>query len=281
MKIMKRYLSIIPSFALVAMLFAGCDNGLDEYPSDAPIPAPSDKFTTHIRFVSRLNNEPIAGSDYDAFDAYMTGTSENQHEEWLTILDRADNGNLPAVMQTALNARRWTAFAFNRIASNTSYQGSMLFFNDCLRTGAKGVSLGSGSSVTSVTVPMTGIRTDKKDDVVMGTTPVSFNVNFLTARFDTAEQIAAFGGETGVLHAFYEANVAVIMVGTVRNELFGQLEAAAQSASRSYLLKVSSVSVGSQYTIFMLSEERFWGLNGVEKQTLSSGIDAYNIGIMW
>ena len=282
MKIMKRYLSIIPSFALAAMLFTGCDNGLDEYPSDAPIPAPSEKFTTDIQFVSRLNDAALGAGDYTAFDGYVANTLGGKSGSWLTILDRADNGNVSALMQTALNTRQYTAFAFNRIVNKTSWQGSMLYFNDCLPLGAQGVPTSKGCYVTDIKTRMTGTRTDKNDaGEVTGEASVSFEVDFLTARFDTAEQIEASGGRRGVLRSFYDANMPMLMVGTVKNDLLGALQTAAGSIGSNYAVKVWPVAEGSQYTLFMLSEERFWGFHSVQKKALSGGLDAYAIKVMW
>ena len=59
MKNAKKYLSALLALAVAAPTFTGCDNGLDEYPSDAQIPAPSDKFTTEIQFVSRLHDAAL------------------------------------------------------------------------------------------------------------------------------------------------------------------------------------------------------------------------------
>ncbi len=277
---MKKQLSILLSVALLAPFCTGCDNGLDEYPTDASVTPPSDKFTTHIQFVSYLNDQTVGAADYAAFNDYVTDVLDDS--AWLTLLDRADNGDLSAMMQTALNTSRWTAFAFNRVASAASWQGSMLYFNSCLHSGAKGVPSGDGCYVTSITVPMQGVRTDKNEaGEVEDTASVSFDVNFLTARFDTAEQIAAFGGRRGVLRQLYDGSVALLMVGTVRNDLFAQLESAAQSASGNNPLEVAEVAKGTDYTIFTLAEKRFWGFNGVEKQPLASGIDVYDICVMW
>ena len=107
---------------------------------------------------------------------------------------------------------------------------------------------------------MKGVRTDKNDlGEVTGTTEVSFDVNVLTARFETADQISAFGGGDGVLRSFYDTNMPLLMIGTVKNDLFESLQAAGQSAGTSYGFNVFEVSKGSQYTIFLLTEERFWG----------------------
>lgn len=282
MKNMKRYLSIFLAFVLAAPLMTGCDNDLDEYPSDAPVPAPSDKFTTTIQFVSSLSDASFSGN-YNAFSDYLVKLDESS---WLTILDRADNVGVATAMQTAMDAKRWTAYAFNKMTGGVQ-QGSMLYLGgwqtvDTYVAGAKGIPTGNGSYVTRVNTKMSGVRTDKTEDgSVTGTTDVSFNVELLTARFDTADQIAAFGGKQGLLRACYDDEMSLLMIGTVKNELLGTLEAAALEAGNSYALKVIPVAEGTQYTIFMLTEERFWGLNGVEKTTLGNGIDAYDITVMW
>ena len=200
----------------------------------------------------------------------------------MTILDRADNGNLPGALTGAFDATRWTAFAFNKIENRTSYQGSMLYFNSCI-TGATGRPSGEGCYVTQVKTALNGVRTDKDENgEVTGQTDVSFDVDFLTARFETAEQLSAFGGKNGVLRAFYAESMPVLMIGTVKNDLLQQLKSAAESASGSYAFKVYEVAAGSQYTLFLLTEERFWGLmEPVNAQPLAGNVKVYNIGVMW
>ena len=201
MKNTKRYLSIFLALALAAPVFTGCDNGLDEYKSGETIAPPSDKFKAEIQFVSRLTDGALAGSDadYAAIDNYMVNTLEGRGKSWLTVLDRAAGANLPKTMQTALNTKRWTAFAFNRIANKSSYQGSMLYFNGPT-TEVKGTPSGSGCYVTGFAPTLNGTRTDKDEDGnVTGTTNVSFAISFNTARFENADQINAFGGKNGVL----------------------------------------------------------------------------------
>lgn len=279
MKTVKRYLPVFLSFVAAASLLAGCNNGLDEYPSDAPIPAPSDKFTTTVQFVSSLDGNAF-GSNYTAFNEYLTGLGDEK--PWMTILDRADNGNLSAALTGAFDATRWTAFAFNKIENKTSYQGSMLYFNSCI-TGATGRPSGDGCYVTKVKTALNGVRTDKDENgEITGQTDVSFDVDFLTARFETADQLSAFGGKKGVLRSFYDESMPLLMIGTVKNDLLSQLKSAAESASGSYAFKVYEVAAGSQYTIFLLTEERFWGLmEGVDVQPLSGNVNVYNIGVMW
>ena len=96
----------------------------------------------------------------------MVNTLEGRGKSWLTVLDRADGANQPKTMQTALNTKRWTAFAFNRIANKSSYQGSMLYFNGPT-TEVKGTPSGSGCYVTGFAPTLNGTRTDKAPDCVL------------------------------------------------------------------------------------------------------------------
>lgn len=280
MKNMKTYISIFLSFAMAAPLFTGCDNGLDEYPSDAPIPAPSDKFTTNVQFVSLLSDASLGTGYVDYLNAL------DDKNTWMTIVDRVDDGNQSAVMKAAWDTERWMTFAFNKMA-NKKAEGSMLYMGswgtlNTYITGAAGIPSGNGCYVTEVKTKLAGIRSEKGEDgEVTATKDISFDVNFLTARFETADQISAFGGKNGILRSRYDQNMSLLMIGTVKNDLFGQLESAAKSAAGSYEFKVINVAAGSQYTIFMLTEERFWGFNGVETKSLTGGISAYNISVMW
>ena len=280
MKNMKTYISIFLSFAMAAPLFTGCDNGLDEYPSDAPIPAPSDKFTTNVQFVSLLSDASL-GTGYVV---YLNALDDKN--TWMTIADRVDDGNQSAVMKAAWDTERWMTFAFNKMA-NKKAEGSMLYMGswgtlNTYITGAAGIPSGNGCYVTEVKTKLAGIRSEKGEDgEVTATKYISFDVNFLTARFETADQISAFGGKNGILRSCYDRNMSLLMIGTVKNDLFAQLESAAKSAAGSYEFKVFNVAAGSQYTIFMLTEERFWGSNGVETKSLTGGISAYNISVMW
>lgn len=258
MKNMKTYISIFLSFAMAAPLFTGCDNGLDEYPSDAPIPAPSDKFTTNVQFVSLLSDASLGTEYVDYLNAL------DDKNTWMTIADRVDDGNQSAVMKAAWDTERWMTFAFNKMA-NKKAEGSMLYMGswgtlNTYITGAAGIPSGNGCYVTEVKTKLAGIRSEKGEDgEVTATKDISFDVNFLTARFETADQISAFGGKNGILRSCYDRNMSLLMIGTVKNDLFAQLESAAKSAAGSYEFKVFNVAAGSQYTIFMLTEERFWG----------------------
>ena len=123
-----------------------------------------------------------------------------------------------------------------------------------------------------------GIFTDE-NGTVTGTVDIAYDINFRTVRFETNEQINAFGGENGVMNTLKRENMNMLMIGTVKNDLLGALESAVQNTDGSF--KVYNVASGSAYTIFMLAEERFWGFTDVAPISVGNGIEAYTINVMW
>ena len=72
---------------------------------------------------------------------------------------------------------------------------------------------------------MEGTRTDKDENgTVTGTVDIAYDINFRTVRFETNEQINAFGGENGVMNTLKRENMNMLMIGTVKNDLLGALE---------------------------------------------------------
>ena len=121
---------------------------------------------------------------------------------------------------------------------------------------------------------------DKDENgTVTGTVDIAYDINFRTVRFETNEQINAFGGENGVMNTLKRENMNMLMIGTVKNDLLGALESAVQNTDGSF--KVYNVASGSAYTIFMLAEERFWGFTDVAPISVGNGIEAYTINVMW
>lgn len=280
MKSVKKYLAAVLTLALAAPVFTGCTED-DSYSLKSVSASPSDKFNAKIQVVSRLNDAPLVTSDadYTAINNYMVNTLKGQKGAWLTILDRTDNVDLTKVMTVSLNAYRWTAFAFNRLKNKTTYEGSMLFFNQPSRL-VKSEACGKGCYITGMSPKMEGTRTDKDEDGnVTGTVDVSFNIEFRTARFDTSDQISAFGGENGVMNTLKREKMNMLMIGTVRNELFSTLQSTVASTDATF--HAHNLAQGSGYTLFMVCEERFWAPTGVTSDNLANGITAYTVNLMW
>lgn len=275
MKNLQRYLIAALALTVAAPVFTGCSDE-DEYTLKSVSAVPSDKFNAKIQVVSRLTDGPLITSDanYTAINNYMVNTLKGQKGAWLTILDRTDNAELTKVMQVSYNAYRWTSFAFNRLKNKTTYEGSMLFYNQPTRS-VVATPCGNGCNITAMSPKMEGTRTDK------GATPVnvSFPIEFRTVRFDTSEQIAAFGGEEGVMNKLKREKMNMLMIGTVKNDLLGSLQSTVQSTDATF--NAYKLAQGSGYTLFMLCEERFWGLTGVSSEDLGGGIAAYTVNVMW
>lgn len=280
MKKIQKYMTALLALGVVAVGFAGCSDD-DEYTLSSVGAKPSDKFNTKIQFVSRLTDAPLitGDADYQALNEYMVGKLKKRENAWLTILDRTDNSRLSDVMQLSVDTYRWTASAFNKLGGKTTFEGSTLFFNEPTRL-VRSVESGAGCRVTSLSPLMKGTRTDKNEDgQVVATVDVSFNINFYTVRFDAADQLAAFGGETGVMNRIKRENMNLLMIGTVKNDLFGTLEQTVAGTDPSF--KVYKVAGSGEYVLFMLAEERFWGFTGVETESLGNGIEAYTVNVMW
>lgn len=279
MKNAKKYLSTALALAVALSSFTACDNGLEDYNKDSFSP-PSDKFNAKIQFVSRLTDGKLATSDadYTAINNYMVNTLQGKTGSWLTVLDRVDGNSLDKTLQTSLNTQRWTAFAMNRIADKTAYEGSMLYFNNP-STLSKGTASGAGCFVTGIAPTMKGVRVERDaEGNIKSSKDVSFPVHFRTVRFENADQIGAFASDGGVLAGLYYDNMNFLMVGTVKNDLFGALQTAAQGAGGYF---VERVAQGSAYTIFMLADTRFWGFTGMTSESLGNGIEVYTVNVMW
>ena len=98
-------------------------------------------------------------------------------------------------------------------------------------------------------------------------------------RFETNEQIGAFGGENGTMNKLKRENMNMLMIGTVKNDLYGSLESAVKGTDASF--NVYNIATGSAYTIFMLAQERFWDFTSVSSTSVGNGIEAYAINVMW
>lgn len=280
MKNIGKYFAAALALILVIPLFTGCDD-LDEYTLGSVSATPSDKFNATIQFVSRLSDGALMTGDADlkAVNDYLVSTLKKRDEAWLTVLDRTDNTGLGKVAALSLNTYRWTIPAFYGLSSRTAFEGGTLYFNQPIRQ-SKAMACGRNCYVTGFSPLMEGMRTDKDESgAVTGTEDVAFNINFRTVRFASGDQINAFGGETGVMNTLKRENMNMLLIGTVKNELVGALESAVAGTDPSF--KVYRIAQGGAYTLFMLAEMRFWGYTGMNQRSLGSGIDAYEINIMW
>ena len=279
MKLTKKYILPFVLFACASSALTSCDD-LEKYTMDEIVAAPSEKFNATIQYVTRLDSKTLFGSeaDFSTVENYMVRTLNKKEGAWLTILDRADGASVSNVAKLSNTSSHWTAFAFNQMQSSVA-QGSYLLFNQPTRQ-IYGLPCGEGCYMTGIVPMMQGTRTDKDEaGEVSGVFPVRFQINYRTVRFDTQEQLNAFGGKEGVMSQMKKGAMNMLVVGTIKNSLIDALAESVASADPSF--RVTSVATGAEYSIFMLSEHRFWGFTSVNKVALGNGIDSYEINVMW
>lgn len=207
MKNIQKYLSALLALAMAAPVFTGCSDDY-EYSLSSVVAKPSDKFNARIQFVSRLSDGALITAMPTTRLSTTTWSTRSKaaKRHGLTVFDRSDNANLDKVMQISINTYRWTAFAFNGLTNRTTYKGSTLFFNQPTRS-VKATACGKGCYVTGFSPLMEGTRTDKDENgTVTGTVDIAYDINFRTVRFETNEQINAFGGENGVMNTLKREN---------------------------------------------------------------------------
>lgn len=162
------------------------DNGLDrvQVGRDVSSPFRTSSSRNPVRIASDRRATGRQRADYAAIDNYMVSRSEGRGKSWLTVLDRAD-GQPAQNVQTALNTKRWTAFAFNRIANKRNLSDcDMLYFQQSHDRGQRRPPSGSGCYVTGFAPTSTAPTTSgPKDSNVAGTTSVSFAIRLQHGAF--------------------------------------------------------------------------------------------------
>lgn len=263
----KLLMSSVAMSAAVMMTFSCGESGNDP---DDPGNKPSTTTSAGILpFVSRLSDGVLMTSDADfnAVDNYVGGL-ENVG---FIYLDRADGAGVSYVHKMTYKRNIWSYFAPGK-QSGDSFQGGYGIFTRPTRAISAHKS-GDGAFMTGAASSLTGVIT--RPD---GTTKVvDVDMKFYSARFDTQVQVKAFGD--GTFNEVKNENKNFIAVGTVKNELFASLQDAVKAADSAY--NVTEVTKGSAYTIYMIAGTRYWGLNGCTKKSIASGIDSYEINLMW
>ena len=273
-----RYLKAIALFS-AAVFFAGCSEKGGETPGGED--KPSNRSIAEIQFVSRLTDGTLVGTDGDfsSINDYMVNTLKGRKEASLTLLDRMDGAQVKKIMDLSVNTYRWNTFALNRMASASVYEGSAVFFNNPASSVAS-YSSGNGSYVCGL-VPSVAGKYQKldADGNVISSNDVTSDINFYTVRFSSEDQINAFGGASGTMMTIKQAARNMILIGTVKNSLFDKLSGAVTAADSAY--NVKEIAKGKDYTIFMLSNSRFWNYYGYEEVPLAGDIVSYEISVGW
>ncbi len=275
---MKRYY-IGTAIAAALVFFAGCS----EKPEDeGKTPAgPSNRSVAEIQYVSRLADATLISSeaDFDAINNYMVNTLKGKEKASLTILDRMDGASVPKMMQLSVNTFRWNTYALNNVTSASASEGSAIYFNEPSAS-VTSHKAGSGAWLCGFCPSVAGVfqKLDGEGNITSSNN-VSSDVNFYTVRLSTEEQIAGFGGASGAMNTVKAQYKNMLVLGTVKTDLFGKLQSAVTAADAAY--KATEIVRGTGYTLFMVSAERYWSYYDVEETQLAGGIKAYAVHVGW
>lgn len=240
---------------------------------------PSDKFVTQIHFVSKLTNAAIGATeaDYAQVSNYFTTTLNSTQGSWLGIIDRTDvvynttNQENP-VLKSALDSKHWTYLAMNKITGGNRFEASTLFLNSPV-IGSTAYKVTNDCYIAGPILTTEGNR----DDGVK----ITFEIYFRTARFDTPAQLAAFGGESGIMFSMKRERMNFLMVGTVKKDLIDAFRTTITDTDSAFKLHIVEGTENSDYAIYILAEEHFWGYAGSTVTSLGNGINAYTINLNW
>ena len=262
--------------ALIAVLagtFTGCSDKSGGSPDEGK---PSTQTSGKIQFVSTLTDASLlSSSNVGTIESYVESTlSEGKT---VILLDRTDQAGVVDISKMMQNTQKFSAFVVHSQNSETDFEVSSIVFNTP-SDNIVGYKIESDCYVTGLSVDLGGtVNNLDAEGNITNSNDVTVSVPFYSCRFDTQEQINAF--TSNVLGQMKTANVKNIIIGTVSNSLFETLKTAVPSADSAY--SVAEVKAGTDYTIFMLYQTRYWGYNGVTETSVASGITAYSVDIAW
>ncbi|MCM1178145.1 MAG: hypothetical protein NC308_09835 [Clostridium sp.] len=275
---MKRY-KIVALLAMAAGIMAGCTDkpeGEDNNPQ-----TPTSRAVAEIQFVSRLDEDSLinSDSDFNTINNYMVKTLKGKENASLTVLDRTDGGTVSEMLEISVNTYRWAAFALNNVVSSGSYEGSTIFFNEP-SSSISSFAAGNGAYLCGCAPEVAGaFQKLDGDGNIISSNNVASTVNFYTVRLSTEEQISGFGGASGAMNTVKTQYRNMIVLGTVKNSLFDKLQSAVASVDSAY--KAIEIVNGTDYTLFMVSADRYWNYYDVQETQLNGGIKAYAVHVGW
>ena len=258
---------------LSAIVFTGCSDKSDGSPDKGK---PSTQTSAKIQFVSTLTDATLlSSSNTETIENYIKNTLSDG--KTIVLLDRTDQAGVADIAKMMQNTKKFSAFVVHSQNSTADFDVSSIIFNTPSANIA-GYQITSDCYVNGLDADLGGtVKNLDAEGNITNSNDVTVSVPFYSCRFDTQEQINAF--TSNVLGQMKTANVKNIIIGTVSNSLFETLKTAVPSADSAY--SVAEVKAGTDYTIFMLYQTRYWGYNGVTETSVASGITAYSVDIAW
>lgn len=236
---------------------------------------PDPKFDSKVYFVSNLKDQALAtsASDYTAINNFFKG--KGKQGCWLGIIDRADAVYSPTNMtngsiRTSFESDLFSALAFNKFNGN-NYEGSTLLFPNYY-TDKKVTKVTNDCYVTAIDLMLTGYNSETEKDV-------KFTTPFRTARFDSESQVKAFS--ESVFGELKSGKLNLLMIGTIKRDLIESLQTGIAAVDEDFKVKIAEGTESGDYCIYLLANEYFWDFKDVNKTSLGTGIDLYELSLMW
>lgn len=277
MKKIKYIISIIIIALVASMAMTSCSSDDDNNGSGGygNLEKPDPKFESKVYFVTNLKDQALAtdASSYVPINNFFK--EKGKPGCWLGIIDRADAVYSPTSMfngsvRTAFESDLFSTGAFNKFNGSTIEGSTLLFPN--YYTDKKSIKVTNDCYVTAIQLMMKGRNHELEIDF-------EFDVPFRTARFDSDTQIKTFA--ESIFRDLKAGRLNLLMMGTIRKELVESLRAGVANVDEHFVVKIAEGTENSEYCIYLLANEYFWDFRGVEKRSLGTGIDLYELSLMW
>lgn len=223
--------------------------------------------TIEVYFITELNDASVS-----AYDAVISFFRNKGNTCSLGVVDRLDGdyslsssyrkeqfGPTKVAFETA----HFSSFALNKF-NGTKMEGSSIFFNHKINS--------EQSFQVTDDCFMKFINIQAKS---MVENPVDILVPFSTVRFDSKEQITA--AASGALKTLSGTSYSALVVGTVKTELFSELQAVAGQIE-GYSLEEATKGQETEYTVFVLGPKS-WVLREMTKESVSGNLNVYCLRI--
>lgn len=253
---------------LIGILAISCGKTGETGKSVTPTQGAMKKSAT-IQFVSRLSDKTLFDSDNtaDKLNSYIKTALKGKEGSYITILDRSDGNGNTKVLDMAVNTFKWSYSSVEGYDASAGFKISSILVNAPVRE-LKSYQLSSMNYLTGLDTKISGTIVNQSNE----TKKVEIEIDFHTSQINADNEADALIKSLATIKK-------PLIIGTVKSELFTSFKSKAESSDTN--IKVKELAGGSKYKLFLLSSERFWRLNKVDKSNIADGIDAYGIDLAW
>lgn len=275
-----KYILWAISLGLFMSILLSCsDDDKDSGYGNINMPPPNEKFDGRIYVVSKLTDGSIASdaAGYSAIGSFLKKKKATMGNKlFLTIVDRTDatyseSNMFNGIIRTSFDSDLMSTFALNKINGKT-FEGSTLLLASQYVKEQSSVKVTNSSYLKMLKLSLYGDNTELEQEV-------GFDLNFRTARFSTSADVDAFTGS--IFRDMKASVITMVMVGTVKKDLVQKLSEGVKAVDDKFFVSIHPDSSSSDYAVFFIAHEGYWGIKKTSKEAVGDGINAYEFNIMW